>query len=153
MQDNPNPPLHQLQIVETAAAHVMPTYEGGPNDLTVGNMAPLIIQLLPRGGPDRFQGPTFPFHPEVQWGFSFHVVHSQHVLLSPIIVRRNFRLFPIVPNVARYCAQCGKMEYQVALETLGDYLSATAYDGETVRDREVCSRAFLDGFEAALFIF
>ena len=30
---------------------------------------------------------------------------------------------------------------------------ATAYDGETVRDRGVRSRAFIDGFEAALFIF
>ena len=42
---------------------------------------------------------------------------------------------------------------QVALETLGEYLTATTYDGETVRDRGVRSRAFIDGFEAALFIF
>ena len=30
---------------------------------------------------------------------------------------------------------------------------ATAYDTETVRDRGVRSRAFIDGFEAALFSF
>ena len=42
---------------------------------------------------------------------------------------------------------------QLALETLGDYLGATAYNEETVRDRGVRSRAFIDGFEAALFIF
>ena len=31
------------------------------------------------------------------------------------------------------------------------YLVATAYNRETVRDRGVRSRAFVDGFEAALF--
>ena len=57
-----------------------------------------------------------------------------------------------MPNVAGHCDQCGKTYDQVALETLGNYLTATA-EGETVRDRGVRSRAFIDGFEAALFIF
>ena len=42
---------------------------------------------------------------------------------------------------------------QIALEILGEYLIATAYDAEKVRDRGVSSRAFIDGFEAALFSF
>ena len=58
-----------------------------------------------------------------------------------------------MPNVAGHCDQCGKTYDQVALETLGNYLAATAYGRETVRDRGVRSRAFIDGFEAALFIF
>ena len=59
-----------------------------------------------------------------------------------------------MPKVAGYCGErCGKTHDQVALETLGDYLAATAYKGETARDRGVRSRAFTDGFEAALFTF
>ena len=53
---------------------------------------------------------------------------------------------------AAHCDWCGKSFDQVALETLGDYLMATAYDRETVRDRGVRSRAFIDGFEAALLL-
>ena len=72
----------------------------------------------------------------------------------PINERDNCRLFPtVMPNVAGISEYCIKTYDQIALETLGDYLAATAYDGETVRDRRVQSRAFIDGFEAALFIF
>ena len=147
-------PIHHAQNVETANVHVMPTFGGIPSDPSAGNMTPLIIQLPPRGGPDTLREPNFPVFPGVQWGFPFQVVHSPNVLFIPIDVRRNFRLFPtVMPNVAGHCDQCGKTYDQVALETLGDYLTATAYDGETVRDRGVRSRAFIDGFEAALFIF
>ena len=41
----------------------------------------------------------------------------------------------------------------ISLETLGENLMATEYDGETVRDRGTRSRAFIDGFEVALFLF
>ena len=54
-----------------------------------------------------------------------------------------------MPNVVGYCERCNKSYDQVALETLGEYLAATAYEDETVRDRGVRSRAFIDGFEAA----
>ena len=68
--------------------------------------------------------------------------------------RQTFRLFPtVMPNVSGYCQWCGRTFDQVALKTLGDYLGASAYDGETVSDCGVRSRAFVDGFEAALFIF
>ena len=67
-------------------------------------------------------------------------------LFIPIDVRRNFRLFPtVLPNVPGHCDQCGETYDQVALET---YLTASAYEGETVRDRGVWSRAFIEGFEA-----
>ena len=49
-------------------------------------------------------------------------------------------------NVAGHCDECENSYNHVAIETLGDYLSATAYHGETVR-------AFIEGFEAALFTF
>ena len=58
-----------------------------------------------------------------------------------------------MPNVSGYCELCRRTLDQVALETLGDCLGATAYNGETVRDPGMRSRAFIDGFEAALFIF
>ena len=90
----------------------------------------------------------------VQVGFPFTIAYSTNVLYMPINERDNCRLFPtVMPNVAGICEYCNKTYDQIALETLGDYLAATAYDGETVRDRGVRSRAFIDGFEAALFIF
>ena len=58
-----------------------------------------------------------------------------------------------MPNIAGFCDWCGKTYDQIALETLGEYLLATSYEAETVRDRNVRSRAFKDGFEAALFTF
>ena len=110
--------------------------------------------MPPRGGPDTLREHNFPIYPGVQWGFPFHVVHSPNVLFIQIDVRRNFRLFPtVMPNLAGHCDQFGKTYDQVALETLGKYLAATAYERETVRDRGVRSRAFIDGIEAALFIF
>ena len=116
----------------------MPTFGGVPNDPAAANMTPLIIHLPPRGGHDTLREPNFPIYPGVQWGFSFHVVHSPNVLFVPIDVRRNFRLFTtVMPNVAGHCDECGKTYDHVALETLGYYLTATAYKGETVRDRGV----------------
>ena len=58
-----------------------------------------------------------------------------------------------MPNVAGFCNWCGKCYDQISLEILGEYLIATAYDAETVRDRGVRSCAFIDGFVAALFSF
>ena len=151
VQSNVDP---TVQEVVPAEIHVMPTYDESPLGVASGNMTPLIIQLPPRGGPGRPQELVFPMIPGVQWGFPFSVVHSQNVLLIPISVRQNCRLFPtVMPNVAGYCDQCGKTYDEVALETLGNYLGATAYSEETVRDRGVRSRAFIDGFEAALFLF
>ena len=88
------------------------------------------------------------------FNFPFNVEHSSNLLLIPTSERRMRRLFPtVMPHVAGFCDWCGKCYYQVALEILGECLIATAYDAETVRDRGVGSRAFIDGFEAAFFSF
>ena len=42
---------------------------------------------------------------------------------------------------------------EVALDALAAYTATTEYPGETVRDRNIRSRAYLDGFEAALICF
>ena len=73
-----------------------------------------------------------PTHPAVQIGFPFHVADSPSLLLLPVSIR----MFPtVMPIVAGYCKRCNKSYDQVALETLGEYLAATAYESETVRDR------------------
>ena len=56
-------------------------------------------------------------------------------------------------NVAGYCDLCGKCYNQIALETLGECLVATEYEGETVKERAIRSRAIIHGFEAALLLF
>ena len=120
----------QVYNMETADTHVMPTFGGVSDNLATAKMTPLMIHLPPRGGPDTLQEHNFPIYPGVQWGFPFHVVHSPNVLIIPIDVRRNFRLFPtVMPNVVGHCDQCGKTYDQVALETLGNYLAATAFEG------------------------
>ena len=89
-----------------------------------------------------------------QIGFPFNTVHSSNVLLIPPSERQGIRLLPtVMPNVAGYCELCGKCFDQVALETLGQYLVATEYESETVKERKMRSKAFIHGFEAALFLF
>ena len=60
---------------------------------------------------------------------------------------------PVMPHVQENCHWCGKTYDEVALDALAAYTIATEYPGETVRDRNIRSRAYLDGFEAALICF
>ena len=60
---------------------------------------------------------------------------------------------PVMPHVQGNCHWCGKTYDEVALDALAAYTIATEYPGETVRDRNIRSRAYLDGFEAALICF
>ena len=149
--------FHQTQADNTNAQEGsnLPSYETEevPYPIT-SDITPMVIHLPPRNMgivPINFNGHI---HQNAQFGFPFNILHSSKVLLMPVNARQNFRLFPtIMPNVAGFCDWCGRIFDQVALETLRDYLGATAYNEETVRDRGVRSRAFIDGFEAALFIF
>ena len=89
-----------------------------------------------------------------QVGLPFNMTHSSNLLLIPAQQRQSIRLLPtVMPNVARHCDICGKCYDQIALETLGENLVATEYEGETVKERAIRSRAFIHGFEAALFLF
>ena len=125
-----------------------------PQYPAVGDITPMVIHLPPRSMVDvsvNFIGPS---QQVTQFGFPFNILHCPNVPAMVANEGQIFRLFPtVMPNVSGYCHWCGRTFDQIALETLGDYLGATAYDGETVRDRGVRSRAFIDGFEAALFIF
>ena len=132
----------------------MPSLDTIHTVMPLNNMTPVIIQLPMRGAPDRHPQMVTSSQPLAQIGFPFNVAHSTNHLLLPTEERQRHRLIPtVMPNVAGYCDWCGKSFDQVALETLGEYLAATAYEGETVRDRGVRSRAFIDGFKLALFCF
>ena len=60
---------------------------------------------------------------------------------------------PVMPGVAGYCSGCLKTYDQIAVETLTSYVAWSEYPEETIRDRNVRSRAFVDGFGAALICF
>ena len=60
---------------------------------------------------------------------------------------------PVMPHVQGNCHWCGRTYDEVALDAVAAYTAATDYHGETVRDRNISSRAHLDGFEAALICF
>ena len=135
---------------------ITPTNMNPPmaENMVVYNNAPLMIQIPPIGGrmDIPLQAPVT--NNQHMFNFPFNVEHSSNLLLIPTSERQMHRLFPtVMPHVAGFCDWCGKCYDQKALEILGEYLIATAYDAETVRDRGVRSHAILDGFEAALFSF
>ena len=122
----------------------------------INNPAPMMIQIPP----------IMPSFAAVQSGHQMQPVAQPHqvismqttyktnVLVLPSNERDLYRLSPtVMPNIARFCNWCGRTYDQIGLETLGENLLATAYDAETVKDRNVRSRALIDGFEAALFAF
>ena len=140
--------------IHTNRVNLISAFTPNPNTLPMYNNAPLMIQTPPHEDslhiPQLNGGPN----PEPAHHFPFRVGHSTNLLLLPLQERQMYRLLPtVVPIIAGFCDWCGKCYDLIALETLGEYLVATAYDGETVRDRGVRSRAFIDGFEAALFSF
>ena len=51
------------------------------------------------------------------------------------------------------CSVCCKSYGQVIDETVADYLQHTAQLGETVRDRQIKRKAFIDGLQSSAFIF
>ena len=60
---------------------------------------------------------------------------------------------PVMPHVQENCHWCGRTYDEVALDALAAYTAKTENPGETVRDRNIRSRAYLDGFKAALICF
>ena len=60
----------------------------------------------------------------------------------------------VMPEVAVYCFGCNKTYNQTAVETLTHYVAWSENPEDTIRDRRnVRSRAFIDGFGAALMCF
>ena len=143
-----------LDGIHTNGVNLNSAFAPIPNNLPMYNIAPLMIQIPPHEGslhiPQLSGGPNL----VLTHHFPFQVGHSTNLLLLPLQERQMYRLLPtVMPNVAGFCDWCRKCYDLIALETLGEYLDAIAYDGETVRDRGVRSRAFINGFEAALFSF
>ena len=129
-------------------------FSANPNGLPIYGNAPIMIQIPPHEGSAHVSQLITGTNAGPSPHFPFQAGHSTNLLLLPFQERLQYRLLPpVMPNVAGFCDWCGKCYDLIALETLGEYLIATAYDGETVRDRGVRSRAFIDGFEAALFSF
>ena len=118
------------------------------------NVVPMMIQI-PQNAPNFIASPGgLHAQQQARYGFTVQTTHSTSFLLLPPRERDAYRLSPtVMPNIAGFCDWCGRTYDQIGLEILGEYLLATAYEAETVRDRNVRSRAFIDGFEAALFTF
>ena len=111
--------------------------------ITTNDITPMVIHLPPRNMGIALVNFNGQVQQVAQFGFPFNTLHSTNVLSMPVNERKNFRLFPtVMPNVSGFCYWCGRTFDHVALETLGDYLSATAYNEATVREHAVWSRAF-----------
>ena len=59
----------------------------------------------------------------------------------------------VMPEVAGYCSGCNKTYNQIAVETLTHFVAWSEFPDETIRDRNMRSRAFIHGFGAALICF
>ena len=118
------------------------------------NVIPLMIQIPPNAPNFAANHGGFQAQQQIPYGITVQTTHSTSFLLLPAREREAYRLsLTVMPNIAGFCDWCGKTYDQIGLEILGEYLLATAYNSETVRDCNVRSRAFIDGFEAALFTF
>ena len=118
------------------------------------NVIPLMIQIPPNAPNFAVNHGGFQAQQQTPYGITVQTTHSTSFLLFPSREGEAYRLSPtVMPSIAGFCIWCGKTYNQIGLEILGEYLLTTAYDSETVRDRNVKSRAFIDGFEAALFTF
>ena len=60
---------------------------------------------------------------------------------------------PVMPEVAGYCPDCSKTYNQIAVETITNYVTWSKYPEETIRDRNIRSREFVDELRAALICF
>ena len=60
---------------------------------------------------------------------------------------------PVMPEVAEYCSSCMQTFDHFAVETLTSYIAWSEYPEETIRYRNVRSRAFVGEFGAALICF
>ena len=160
------PPNHRPELTNFQQPHVNEPMEQGvwndPNQLqqnapgiaTGFNLSPMLFPLTLNATSHGIPQVPQPAQPTVQLGFPFSVTHSTNLMLIPAHERQGIRLIPsVMANVAGYCDLCGKCYDQIALESLGEYLVATEYEGETVKERAIRSRAFIHGFEAALFLF
>ena len=86
-----------------------------------------------------------------QYGFAVQDTHSTSFLVLPARERDTYRLsHTVMPNIAGFCDWCGRTYDQNGLEILGECLLSTSYDAETVRDQNVRSRAFIDGFTSRM---
>ena len=118
------------------------------------NVIPLMIQIPPNATKFAVNHGGFQAQQQTPYGITVQTTDSTGFLLLPAREREAYLLSPtVMPNIAGFCDWCGKTYDQIGLEILGEYLLTTAYDSETVRDRNVRSRAFIDGFEEALFTF
>ena len=133
---------------------IAPQQGAAQTNFTGFNLSPMLFPLNFTGTSHGTQHMTQLVQPAIQLGFPFNMTHSMNSQLIPAQERHGIRLIPtVMPNVAGFCDLCGKCYDQIALETLGEYLVATEYEGETVKERTIRSRAFIHGFEAALFLF
>ena len=114
------------------------------------------IPDTPESPPPEDQGPA-----DISRPYNFPYASSSTSLNNPINIStaddglRNLTLHPH-PQRNEWvtgCLVCGKSYDQVIEETVADYLDQTAQAGETVRERQTKTNAFIDGIQSGVFYF
>jgi len=147
------PPNQQMPVTLPAQLQMpqpYPHFAPGPyqtqSNLSYGN-PPCNIGVLPHSV---IPYPYVPYHVPYQETRYNH----EHISLPTNMFANGLPMQmspPVMPYVAGACAVCKKTYDQIAVEILIEYVGTTEYPEETIKDRNVRSRAFIDGFEAAVF--
>ena len=119
-----------------------------PGVVPLNNVTPRVIQLPLRGFPKKNPETMIPTQQLRQIGFPFSVAHSTNLLLLLTEERQRHNCSLHIESCPMLPASLTAAERTFDRVGLGDYLIATAYDGEIVRDT-----VFIDGLEASLFCF
>ena len=146
---NTNPPVFPSQ--NSAFTTVIPTprwaQEPTTHSLPQANYFPMPVPFYPNNWNNVRSGRH---DQNVQMSATYQNAQNTTLANNQPILQMNTS---VMPEVAGYCPGCSKTYDQIAVETLTNYVAWSEYPEETIRDRNVRSRAFVDGFEAALICF
>ena len=143
-----NPP--RIQTNTSAFTAVMPTIQG-PQEPAVrpfpqANYLPMPVPFYPNSWNN---GGYYQADPNMQANQGHRAFQGGPANSQPVL-----QMNPsVMPEVTGYCSGCNKTYDQIAVETLTHYVAWSEYPDETIRDRNVRSRAFINGFGAALIRF
>ena len=144
-----NPPTNPSST--SAFTTVVPTaqriQEPAPRPFPQANYLPMPVPFYPNswnnGG-----------YSHVEFGMQMHQRHRSFHQKGTVNSQPILQMNPsVMPEVAGFYSVCNTTSDQIAVETLTHYVAWSEYTDETIYHRNVRSRAFIDGFGAALVCF
>ena len=116
------------------------TQESTTHSLPQSNFLPIPVPFYPNNWNNVRSGRH---DHNVQMSATYQSAQNTTLAINQPILQMNPS---VMPEVSGYCPGCSKTYDQIAVETLTNYVAWSEYPDETIRDCNVRSRAFVDGF-------